>query len=67
MYGKIGESLPQLFQTEQLFLQDTAVRTVVALVYKDILQFHRLAMKYFKQPSASRSFLGAARRWTYCF
>lgn len=67
MYGKIGESLPQLLQTERLFLQDTAVRTVVALVYKDILEFHRLAMKYFKQPSTSRSFLDASRPWDFAF
>ncbi|KAG8156417.1 hypothetical protein KVR01_013758 [Diaporthe batatas] len=51
MYGKIGDSLPQLLHTERLFLQDTAVRRVLGLVYKDIFEFHRLAMKYFKQPT----------------
>lgn len=51
MYEKIGESLPQLLQTERLFREDTAIQRVLALVYKDILGFHRLAMKYFKQPS----------------
>lgn len=51
MYEKIGESVPQLLQAERLFREDTAMRRVLALVYKDILEFHRLAMKYFKQPS----------------
>lgn len=51
MYEKIGESLPQLLQTERLFREDTGMRRVLSLVYKDILEFHRLAMKYFKQPS----------------
>lgn len=51
MYEKIGESLPQLLQAERLFREDTAMRRVLALVYKDILEFHRIAMRYFKQPS----------------
>jgi hypothetical protein len=62
MYEKIGESLPQLLQAERLFLQDTAMRRVLALVYKDILEFHRLAMKYFKQPSMWEPLSGCC--WT---
>lgn len=58
MYEKIGESLPQLLQTERLFRDDTAMRRVLALVYKDILEFHRLAMRYFKQPSTYKPLPG---------
>ncbi|KAK2605748.1 hypothetical protein N8I77_008563 [Diaporthe amygdali] len=56
MYEKIGESLPQLLQTERLFHEDTAMRRVLALMYKDILEFHRLAMRYFKQPMLKQLF-----------
>lgn len=61
MYEKIGESLPQLLQTERLFREDTAMRRVLALVYKDILEFHRLAMKYFKQPSTWKALASCCR------
>ncbi|KAL1861382.1 hypothetical protein Daus18300_008913 [Diaporthe australafricana] len=56
MYEKIGESLPQLLQTERLFHEDTAMRRVLAFMYKDILEFHRIAMKYFKQPMLKQLF-----------
>ncbi|KAI2626752.1 hypothetical protein GGR54DRAFT_483461 [Hypoxylon sp. NC1633] len=50
MYAELGESLPLLLRYEDLFRGDSNMQKVLAFIYKDILEFHRLALKYFQQP-----------------
>jgi tetratricopeptide (TPR) repeat protein len=48
-YESIGESLPLLFQYQELFRTKPHMISVLSLIYEDILNFHRLAMKYFQK------------------
>lgn len=49
LYGEIGELLP-LFQThEELFSGDNHMSMILPMVYKDILEIHRLALDYFQK------------------
>ncbi|EOO02494.1 putative nacht domain protein [Phaeoacremonium minimum UCRPA7] len=48
-YLQIGELLPQLQVYQQHSVSNPYMRTVLALMYKDILEFHRVALKYFRK------------------
>ncbi|PMD12225.1 hypothetical protein NA56DRAFT_756767 [Hyaloscypha hepaticicola] len=48
-YQQIGESLPLLSQYQALFQRNPSMRKVLALIYSDILEFHKKALKYFRQ------------------
>ncbi|KAI0595286.1 hypothetical protein F4775DRAFT_569708 [Biscogniauxia sp. FL1348] len=50
-YQQIGEFIPQLqsYQELQHCLSNSYMRTVLALIYKDILEFHGVALKYFSK------------------
>ncbi|CAO2653806.1 Nn.00g032170.m01.CDS01 [Neocucurbitaria sp. VM-36] len=50
VYSSIGERLPNLIKYETLFRSNSHMMGVLALIYGDILQFHREALKYFQQP-----------------
>ncbi|KAK8130903.1 hypothetical protein PG984_007341 [Apiospora sp. TS-2023a] len=50
MYEKIGESIPMVIQFEKLFRDDINMRKVLSIIWKDILEFHQQALKYFQQP-----------------
>lgn len=50
VYEQIGESLPLLSQYEQLFTSEPRMVQVLALIFQDILSFHRLAVQYFSKP-----------------
>ncbi|KAI0022836.1 hypothetical protein F4780DRAFT_769516 [Xylariomycetidae sp. FL0641] len=50
VYERLGESLPLLVQSESLFHTDINMRRLLSLIYKDILEFHRQALRYFQQP-----------------
>ncbi|KAK8044966.1 hypothetical protein PG993_004990 [Apiospora rasikravindrae] len=50
VYEKLGESIPMVLQFEQLFREDANMRRVLSIMWKDILEFHRQALKYFQQP-----------------
>jgi hypothetical protein len=50
-YQQIGEQVPQLSQYQQLFATSAHMGTILAMIYQDILEFHREALKYFKQRS----------------
>ena len=50
-YQQIGESLPLLSQYQALFQRNPSMRKVLALIYNDILEFHKKALKYFRQRS----------------
>ncbi|XXG96436.1 hypothetical protein Hte_002719 [Hypoxylon texense] len=51
IYEELGESFPLLRQYERLFHEDPNMLRVLAIMYKDILEFHRQAFRYFQQPS----------------
>jgi hypothetical protein len=50
MYERIGVSLPQLEQYQDLFQSNAHMRTILHLLYADILRFHKKALKFFKHP-----------------
>jgi len=52
-YQQIGESLPLLSQYQALVQRNPIMRKVLALIYSDILEFHKKALKYFRQRSKS--------------
>ncbi|KAF7537521.1 hypothetical protein G7054_g3664 [Neopestalotiopsis clavispora] len=56
MYEKIGDSFRLLTQSEQLFRTDSHMLRLLILMYKDIFEFHRLAIKYFRQPLLKQLF-----------
>lgn len=55
-YLQIGELLPQLQAYQQHSLSNSYMRTVLALMYKDILEFHGTALKYFRKPTWKKLF-----------
>ncbi|KAL3487316.1 hypothetical protein BJX62DRAFT_241131 [Aspergillus germanicus] len=50
MYERIGLNLPQLEQYQSQFQSNAHMRTILHLIYADILRFHKKAMKFFKHP-----------------
>jgi hypothetical protein len=53
VYQRIGDNLPLLLQYEALFQSDPRIGKILVFIYKDILEFHRRALRYFQQPSMS--------------
>lgn len=49
-YEQIGEALPLLQQYESLFKQYPEMRRVLVLIYKDIVEFHVPAIRFFQHP-----------------
>jgi hypothetical protein len=54
-YQQIGESIPLLSQYQTLFARNPHMRKVLEMIYADILEFHKKALKYFQQRSLFRS------------
>ena len=50
-YLSIGESIPHLAQYEELYGLNSYMRSALAVIYEDILEFHLEAVKLFKQRS----------------
>ena len=48
-YGKIGDFIPIVNAIENIFHSERHVQLVLADVYKDILNFHRRAISFFKR------------------
>ncbi|KAH8687413.1 hypothetical protein BGZ60DRAFT_363661, partial [Tricladium varicosporioides] len=48
-YQHIGESLPLLSQYQALLQRNPSMSKVLALIYNDILEFHKKALRYFRQ------------------
>ena len=55
-YAKIGEALPRFDRSREIF-QQPDFKYVLALVYADILEFHRRAYKILTRRGASPQFL----------
>ena len=55
-YLEFGELMPQLQAYQEYCLADENghMRTVLALMYKDILEFHAVAMKHFRRSSGCK-------------
>lgn len=49
-YEQIGEALPLLQQYESMFKQYPEMQKVLVLIYKDILEFHMPAIRFFGHP-----------------
>ncbi|KAI0577634.1 zf-H2C2-2 domain-containing protein [Pyrenophora tritici-repentis] len=49
MYLEIGESMPQFAQYQTLFQNNTHMQLALVNIYKDILEFHKEALRYFRQ------------------
>lgn len=50
-YEEISENIPQLSEYGELFKRHAHMRKVLELMYGDILEFHRRALKFFNRPS----------------
>lgn len=50
-YQQLGKTLRLLPQTSDLFPDDKHMAEVLADVYRDVLDFHFEAFKYFQKPS----------------
>lgn len=50
-YLEIGENIPQLSQYQQLFETNPYMQLALASIYEDILEFHKEALRYFRQRS----------------
>jgi len=50
-YSEIGEHMPLLEQYEALFGANPDMGRVLALIYADILEFHKKAMRFFRGKS----------------
>ncbi|KAH7333141.1 hypothetical protein BKA65DRAFT_40515 [Rhexocercosporidium sp. MPI-PUGE-AT-0058] len=46
-YGQLGEHIPLLEQYHSLFGSSTEMQTVLVMMYKDILSFHKEATRFF--------------------
>lgn len=49
-YEHIGEKLPLLLRYQDLFRSKPHMVRILALIYEDILKFHRITLRYFQQP-----------------
>ena len=51
VYQTIGQDMPLLLQYQFIFQDNPHMVRVLTLMYEDILEFHRRALKYFQQRS----------------
>lgn len=50
-YLEIGENIPQLAQYQNMFESNVHMQIALAHIYEDILEFHKEALRYFRQRS----------------
>jgi hypothetical protein len=48
-YGRIADAMPHIDRLESAFNDDARFRMVLAMVYADIVEFHRRAYKFFRR------------------
>ena len=48
-YLEIGENIPQFTQYQNLFGSNVYMQIALAHIYEDILEFHKEALRYFRQ------------------
>lgn len=54
-YKQLAENIPLLGQYQHLFRSDPRMTSVLAIIFEDILEFHQVALRVFKQSSMSSS------------
>lgn len=52
-YKQLAENIPLLGQYQELFKSDHVMASILAIIYEDILEFHQVALRVFKQSSMS--------------
>jgi hypothetical protein len=50
-YRQLAENIPLLGQYQHLFNSDPRMVGVLAIIYEDIIEFHQVALRVFKQSS----------------
>lgn len=50
-YLEIGENIPQFAQYQNMFESNVYMQIALAHIYEDILEFHREALRFFRQRS----------------
>ncbi|KAI2628485.1 hypothetical protein GGR54DRAFT_587349 [Hypoxylon sp. NC1633] len=63
-YQDIGEQIPLLRGYQQFFASNAHMKDVLVLIYKDILEFHREAIRHFKQRLWKQLFQATWRGFT---
>ncbi|KAI1777216.1 hypothetical protein F4818DRAFT_409587 [Hypoxylon cercidicola] len=63
-YQDIGEQIPLLEGYRQFLVSNSHMKTVLSLIYQDILEFHREAIKHFKQRLWKQLFQATWRGFT---
>ncbi|KAI1421261.1 hypothetical protein F5Y12DRAFT_790113 [Xylaria sp. FL1777] len=58
-YGDIGRNMPRLARFAEVFPQDRSVQQLIALLFEDILEFHRRAYSLTKKPGWKMFFRSA--------
>lgn len=48
-YQEIGDHMPLLAQYESLVAENTYLREIIGMIYTDIMNFHRKAIRHFRQ------------------
>jgi hypothetical protein len=48
-YARIADAMPQIDRLQSAFNDDASFRMVLAMLYADILEFHRRAYKFFRR------------------
>ncbi|QDS77800.1 hypothetical protein FKW77_005655 [Venturia effusa] len=48
-YSKIGQSIPLLVDYQQIFVSKSYMQAALTSIFEDVLEFHWVAIKYFKQ------------------
>ncbi|KAF2994772.1 hypothetical protein E8E14_002949 [Neopestalotiopsis sp. 37M] len=61
LYEQIGETLPLVSQHQQQFRAEPHMIQILVLIYKDILEFQRIMLRFFQQPLWQRVF---SESWT---
>jgi len=54
-YKQLAENIPLLAQYQHMFQSDPRMASILAIMYEDILEFHQVALRVFKQSSMPRT------------
>jgi hypothetical protein len=56
MMRKISESLPEFQNFALIFAKNTAITDILSLIYRDILNFYTIMIRFFQQKGESTQF-----------
>lgn len=52
-YSEIGQSIPLLVDYQQMFVSNPYMQGALTSIFEDVLEFHWVAIKYFKHKGTS--------------